>query len=224
MADVTFSLSEGAVHGIVGVNGSGKSTLLKLLQGLYEPASGRVLLDGADIAQFSRGDLSRWIGYVPQESFLITGSIRDNIARFNTDIADNRIVEAARLAGAHDFISALPDGYATEVGEGGGRLSGGQRQRLAMARALVFDPPILLLDEPTAHLDRAAEMELAKVLLGLARERNIVVVSHSHALLGICKNILVMEDGRIAAAGPGADVIRQLGGRPAAAAPVRTAS
>ncbi len=222
--EVSFTLAEGAVHGIIGVNGSGKSTLLKLLQGLYAPMSGSVSLDGADIAQFSRHDLSRWIGYVPQEAFLMSGTIRDNIARFNLDIDDSAIIAAAKLAGAHDFVSALPDGYATEVGEGGGILSGGQRQRLAVARALVFDPPVLLLDEPTAYLDRGAEQALAQVLLDLSRSRNIVTVSHSPALLGICDNILVMADGRITAAGAGPDIMKRLAGKPAPVDQIRTVS
>jgi ABC-type bacteriocin/lantibiotic exporter with double-glycine peptidase domain len=222
--EVTFALGVGGMHGIVGANGSGKSTLLKLLQGLYAPSGGRVLLDGADIAQFSRFDLSRWIGYVPQESFLISGTIRDNIARFNTDIDDAAIISAATLAGAHGFISALPAGYATEVGEAGSILSGGQRQRLAVARALVFDPPVLLLDEPTAHLDRAAEHDLGRVLLDLSANRNIVTVSHSTVLLGACSDILMMTDGKITAAGNAADMLRRLGGVPAPVSPIRTAS
>ena len=145
------------LHAVVGANGSGKTTLLKLLRGLYAPTSGRVLLDGGDMAQFSQADLARWIGYLPQQVQLLSGSIRDNIALADPAIDDAQIIAAARRAGAHDFIMALPDGYATEVGDGGSRFSGGERKRIAIAQVLLRDPPVLLLDEPTADLDRDAE-------------------------------------------------------------------
>lgn len=207
---VNFTLRPGGIHGVVGRSGSGKSTLIKLMQGLYMPESGRVLMDGADISQYARADLSRWIGYAPQETFLLSGSIRDNIARREHADTDAEVVRAARLAGAHEFIVDLPDGYGTDVGEGGSRLSGGQRQRLAIARAIFGDPPILLLDEPTAHLDRPAEEQLRAALLELARDHNVVVVTHSPVLLSACENILVLERGQIAAAGPGADILPRL--------------
>jgi len=200
----------GALHALVGRNGSGKTTLLKLIQGLYRPAEGRVLLDGADVAQFSRAELARWIGYVPQETFLFAASIRDNIAIGHPDADDAAILAAARAAGADEFIVDFPDGYATAVGEGGGRLSAGQRQRIAIARALLCDPPVLLLDEPTASLDREAEEALRNVLAGLARERNVVVVTHSPILLSACNNIVVLDRGRIVMAGPAPEIMPRL--------------
>lgn len=210
LSGVNFTLRPGGLHGIVGRSGSGKSTLIKLMQGLYMPESGRVLIDGADIGQYARADLAKWIGYAPQETFLLSGSIRDNIARREHSDTDSEVVRAARLAGAHEFIVDLPDGYGTEVGEAGSRLSGGQRQRLAIARAVFGDPPVLLLDEPTANIDRPAEEQLREALLGLAGDHNVVVVTHSPVLLGACENILVLERGQIAAAGPGGDILPRL--------------
>ncbi len=210
IGDVSFTLKPGAMHGIVGRSGSGKSTLIKLMQGLYQPDTGRVLIDGGDIGQYARGDLAGWIGYVPQETFLLSGTIRDNIARRDHADPDAEVVRVARLAGAHEFVIDLPDGYGTDVGEAGSRLSGGQRQRLSIARALFGDPPVLLLDEPTANLDRPAEELLRDALLELSRDHNVVIVTHSPVLLAACENILVLERGHVAAAGPGPDILQQL--------------
>lgn len=157
---VTITIKSGGVHALVGRNGSGKTTLLKIIQGLYPPTSGRVLLDDADISQFTRVELARWMGYVPQESVLFAGTVRDNIIHRYPEATDDEIIKAATAAGVHHFIIDLPDGYGTEIGEAGRRLSGGQRQRITVARALVGDPPVLLLDEPSSSLDRQAEQEL----------------------------------------------------------------
>lgn len=210
VSNINFTLRPGALHGIVGRSGSGKSTLIKLMQGLYAPESGRVLIDGADIGQYARTDLAKWVGYAPQETFLLSGTIRDNIARREHPDTDAEVVRAAKLAGAHEFIVDLPEGYGTDVGEAGSRLSGGQRQRLAIARAVFGDPVLLLLDEPTANIDRPAEEQLRASLLELAKDHNVVVVTHSPVLLSACENILVLERGQIAAAGPGADILPRL--------------
>ena len=132
--NVTVSLPAGGIHALVGRNGSGKTTLLKVLQGLYRPTSGRVLLDGADIAQFTRHELADWMGYVPQECVLFAGTIRDNIAHRHADASDEQVIKAATHAGVHHFIIDMPDGYATDIGEAGSRLSGGQRQRIAIGQ------------------------------------------------------------------------------------------
>ncbi len=208
--EVTLRLGPSGLHGIVGPNGSGKTTLLKLLQGLYAPASGRVLLDGADIAQFARSQLAEWIGYVPQECFLFAGSIRDNIAKSDPEASDQDILSAAERAGVHDFVINLPDGYATEIGEAGARLSGGQRQRIAIARALLGNPPVLLLDEPSANLDREATEALGRQLSSLSRDHTIVMVTHGLNLLRVCDSIMALKDGRIALAGRAADVLPQI--------------
>ena len=213
-------LGPNGLHAIIGANGSGKTTLLKLLRGLYAPQAGRVLLDDADLGQFSQRDLSRWIGYLPQHVQLISGTVRDNIALSDPGIDDERVLEAARIACAHDFIVDLPDGYATEMGEAGSRFSGGQRKRIAIAQALLHNPPVLLLDEPTSDLDRAAEQAFIASLKSLAADHTVIVVTHSPALLTQCNGILVMDKGRIAMAGPAAQVLPKLGLVPAAATPL----
>lgn len=202
------------MHGIVGHNGSGKTTLLKMILGLYPPHSGRVLLDGADIAQFTRHQIADWIGYVPQESFLFSGTIRSNIAIMDPNASDEIVLAAAEKAGVHAFVVDLPEGYGTESGEAGTRLSGGQRQRIAIARALLKDPPILLLDEPTGNLDRQAEQALRDQLHILAREHTVVLVTHSPALLAACDSVMVMQSGQVALAGASADVLPKLFNRP----------
>ncbi|MEQ9639870.1 MAG: peptidase domain-containing ABC transporter [Alphaproteobacteria bacterium] len=210
---VSLRLPAGGMNALVGGNGSGKSTLLKVIQGLYQPQAGRVLIDGADVAQFARRQIARFIGYVPQENVLLSGSIRDNIARGRTDVKDEAVIVAARQAGAHDFIVALPNGYATEIGESGLTLSGGQRQRIAIARALVGDPPVLLLDEPSASLDQAGEAHLRDTLRWLAADHTVLLVSHSPMLLEACDNVLVMDQGRLVRGGPSAQVIASLAQR-----------
>ncbi|MGQ0663030.1 MAG: peptidase domain-containing ABC transporter [Pseudomonadota bacterium] len=208
--NVSLKIPAGGMYGLVGRNGSGKTTLLKLMQGLYVPDSGRVLLDGADIAQYTRNELAHWVGYEPQECVLFMGTIRDNIARARPQASDEEVVRAAERAGAHPFIVDLPDGYASQIGEAGGRLSGGQRQRLTIARALVSDPAVLLLDEPTAFLDRYAEQDLKTVLVELAQSRTVVVVTHSAALLQACTAIVALEGGKVLLAGPTAEVLPRL--------------
>ena len=195
------------VHALVGRNGSGKTTLIKLLQGLYAPTDGRVLLSGADLSQFTRTQLARWIGYVPQESTLFAGTLRDNIAVRDPDAPDEDIIAAATLAGAHAQILDLPDGYATEVGEAGTRLSAGQRQRVAIARGLLGNPAVVLMDEPSSNLDREAEDDLRRTIAELGKDRLVIVVTHSPILLGACQSLMAMDKGRIALAGPTEEIL-----------------
>lgn len=197
-------------HALIGPNGSGKTTMLKLMQGLYRPQSGRILLDEADITQFGREDLARAVGYVPQHTFLFAGTIRENIAVGHPEASDQMIVDAAHLAGAHTVISALPDGYGSRIGEGGMDLPGGIRQRIAIARALMGSPKVLLLDEPSGNLDMAATRRLAANLTQIAKDQTVVVVTHSPELLDACDNIIAMDSGRIVAAGPAASVREKL--------------
>jgi ATP-binding cassette subfamily C protein LapB len=199
------------LQAVVGANGSGKSTLLKLLRGLYAPSAGRVLLDGADLQQFGERDLSAWIGLLPQQPRLVSGSIRDNIVLGDGQATDEQIVRAARLAGAYDFIVNLPEGFDTDVGEGGQRFSGGQRKRIAIAQALLRDPPVLLLDEPTSDLDAAAEQALVATLKALAVDHTVIAVTHSAAVLTQCNGIVVLDRGRLAAAGPAREILPRLG-------------
>lgn len=205
------------MHAVVGANGSGKSTLLRVLRGLYPPSAGRVLLDGADLAQFGHADLGRWIGLLNQQPRLIAGSIRDNIALGASVPDDERIVRAARLAGAYDFIVDLPQGFDTDVGEGGQRFSGGQRKRIAIAQVLYNDPPILLLDEPTSDLDSVAEAAFVETLKTLAADHTVLAVTHSTSVLQQCHGILVLDRGRLAAAGPARELLPRLGLAPARA-------
>jgi PrtD family type I secretion system ABC transporter len=205
-----LELPPGGITGILGRNGSGKTTLLKLIMGLYTPDKGRVLLDGADISQFTRDQLATWIGVVPQECVLFAGSIKANIAHGVPGASDETVMAAAQAAGVHQAVVELPDGYGTEIGEAGSRLSAGQRQRISIARALVGDPAVLLLDEPSASLDTQAEQELRNTLSELARTRTVVVVTHSPVLLPACRDLVVMDQGRIALAGSSQEVLAQL--------------
>ena len=202
------------LHAIVGSNGSGKSTLLKLLRGLYAPTEGRVLIDGADIAQFARRDLVQWIGYLPQYVQLLSGSVRDNLALGETGVGDDALVKAATLAQAHDFIVARPDGYGASVGEQGSALSGGERKRIAIAQALIHDAPVLLLDEPTSDLDHGSEQAFVQTLRRLAKDHTVIVVTHSPAVLDACDGVLVMEKGKLVAAGPADAILPKLGMQP----------
>lgn len=210
LSKVSVAFKPGAMTGIVGENGCGKSTLIKAIQGLYPLENGRALLDGEDLRQFGREELAAWIGYAPQEPFLFDSTIRDNIARGREDAPDAAIREAARRAGAEAFITADPDGFAAVVGEGGRRLSPGQRQRIALARALVTDPAVLLLDEPSANLDLNAEAALIETLTELKKDRAVAVVSHSRPVLEACDLIVVMHQGRIAMVGRGEEMIPRL--------------
>lgn len=207
---IKLDIAPGGVTAVMGANGSGKTTLLKLLLGLYTPVSGRVLLDGADIKQFSRKDLARWMGYVPQECVLFNGTVRDNITQTHPDATDDQIVHAARLAQAHDMLVDLPDGYGTLVGESGSLLSGGMRQRIAIARALVGDPPVIVMDEPSGSLDKDAEANLRTTLAELGRTHTIILVTHSPVLLQACANVIIMDHGRIQAAGPTRQVMEAM--------------
>ena len=170
------------------------------------------MLDGADVAQFTRAELAGWCGYVPQECVLFAGTVRDNIAHRIPDASDQEIVHAATLAGVHQLIVDLPDGYGTAIGEAGCKLSAGQRQRIAIARALLGDPPVLLLDEPTSSLDDEAAIRLRGVLGDLAVHRTVVLVTHSKLLLPICRTIVQLERGRVLYCRPAEQVLPPLFG------------
>src|SRR5205807_10668469 len=164
--------------GIVGPSGSGKSTLSKLVQRLYVPESGRVLIDGVDIAMIDVAWLRRQVGVVLQENVLFNRSVRDNIALSDPSFPTERVIAAAKLAGAHDFILELPEGYDTLVGERGSTLSGGQRQRIAIARALIGDPRILIFDEATSALDYESEAIIQCNLAQMCRGRTVFLIAH----------------------------------------------
>jgi ATP-binding cassette subfamily C protein LapB len=210
------------LHAIVGPNGSGKTTLLKIIRGLYPPADGRVMLDGADIHQFTQTELAKRMGYLSQTAQLLSQSVRDNIALSNPAASDELIIKAAQRACAHNFVIDLPDGYATHVGEGARRFSAGQTKRIAIAQALLNDPPVLLFDEPTGELDREAEVQFVQTLRELAKDHTVIVVSHSPYLLSHCQGVMVMNSGKLLAAGPAAQLLPKLGINVASSAPVNT--
>jgi subfamily B ATP-binding cassette protein HlyB/CyaB len=209
--DVSFSCPAGQVVGIVGPSGSGKSTLAKLVQRLYVPEAGRVLIDGIDIAQIDPAWLRRQIGVVPQDSILLGGSIRDNIALVDPATPPDKVIEAASLAGAHDFILQLPGGYDTTVGERGSTLSGGQRQRIAIARALVTDPRILIFDEATSALDYESERVVQNHMAQIARGRTVIIIAHRLSSLRMADRILTVENGRIVEDGSHDELIKANG-------------
>ncbi|XIA62312.1 type I secretion system permease/ATPase [Bradyrhizobium sp. TZ2] len=195
--DINLEVPAGQVIGIVGTSGSGKSTLAKLVQRLYLPETGRVLIDGFDIAQIDPARLRRQLGVVLQDSTLFNCSIRDNIALVDPATPTENVVAAATLAGAHDFILKLPEGYDTIVGERGSSLSGGQRQRIAIARALIADPRILIFDEATSALDYESESIVQKNMAQMARGRTVIIIAHRLSALRLADRVVTIERGRL---------------------------
>jgi subfamily B ATP-binding cassette protein HlyB/CyaB len=195
--DVTFDIPAGQTVGIVGPSGSGKSTFAKLVQRLYVPESGRVLIDGMDLAMADPAWLRRQVGVVLQESVLFNRSVRDNIALADPAIPMERVIAAARLAGAHDFILELPEGYDTIVGERGSTLSGGQRQRIAIARAVIGDPRILIFDEATSALDYESERVIQQNMQAIARGRTVLVIAHRLSTVRAMDRIVTLDGGRV---------------------------
>jgi ATP-binding cassette, subfamily B, bacterial HlyB/CyaB len=210
--DVSFSVSAGQVVGIVGPSGSGKSTVAKLIQRLYIPERGRVLVDGVDLAMVDTSWLRRQIGAVLQENVLFNQSIRDNIALPDPAMPIEQVVEAAKLAGAHDFILELPEGYDTIVGERGASLSGGQRQRIAIARALVTNPRILIFDEATSALDYESERIIQDNMQRIAQGRTVFVIAHRLSTVRRSHRIITIDRGRLVEDGTHDELIKK-GGR-----------
>jgi ATP-binding cassette, subfamily B, bacterial HlyB/CyaB len=209
--DVSFSVRPGQVVGVVGSSGSGKSTIAKLIQRLYVPESGRVLIDGVDLAMVDLAWLRRQTGVVLQENVLFNTTIRENIALSDPAMSMERIIEAAELAGAHDFILELPEGYDTVVGERGSSLSGGQRQRIAIARALITDPRILILDEATSALDYESERAIQQNMKRIAAGRTVFVIAHRLSTVRQADRIIAIERGRLVEDGNHEDLIRSNG-------------
>jgi ATP-binding cassette, subfamily B, bacterial HlyB/CyaB len=210
--DVDFTIPAGQTVGIVGASGSGKSTLAKLVQRLYVPESGRVLVDGVDLAAVDVAWLRRQVGVVLQENVLFNRSIRDNIALADPGMPIERVIVAAKLAGAHEFILELPQGYDTPVGERGASLSGGQRQRIAIARALVMNPRILIFDEATSSLDYESERLIQENMREIARNRTVLIIAHRLSAVRHADRILTIERGRLVEDGSHDDLLRS-GGR-----------
>lgn len=211
LQDVTLDIAPGEIIGIVGRSGSGKSTLTKLVQRLYVPESGRVLIDGVDLALVEPAWLRRQVGVVLQENFLFNRSVRENIALANPGLPMEPIVAAAKLAGAHDFILEMPEGYDTPVGEQGANLSGGQRQRIAIARALVTNPRILILDEATSALDYESERLIQENMSAICQKRTVFIIAHRLSAVRLADRILVVDQGRIVEQGSHDDLLRNGG-------------
>ena len=210
LRDVSFNIHPGERVAILGRNGSGKTTLEKLIAGLYEPGSGTVLLDGIDIRQLDPAELRRNMGYVAQDVNLFFGSLRDNIALGANHATDEMILEAVRLSGLTEFVNQHPMGLAMPVGEHGQLLSGGQRQSVSIARALLNDPPILLMDEPTGAMDHTSEEEFKRNLLQYAAHKTLLVITHRTSLLELVNRIIVIDAGKIVADGPKDQVVEAL--------------
>jgi subfamily B ATP-binding cassette protein HlyB/CyaB len=209
--DISLSVSPGQVIGVVGSSGSGKSTFAKLIQRLYVPESGRVLIDGVDLTMVDLAWLRRQIGVVLQENVLFNCSVRDNIALADPTISMQHVIAAASLAGAHEFILELPEGYDTFVGERGSSLSGGQKQRIAIARTLITNPRILIFDEATSALDYESERTIQENMRQIASGRTVFVIAHRLSTVRYADRIVAIERGRIVEDGTHDELIRSNG-------------
>jgi ATP-binding cassette subfamily B protein len=201
LTDVAFDVPTGTTLGIMGRSGSGKTTITRLMQRLHSDYSGLIKIDGVDVREYDVDHLRRSIGVVLQENFLFSGTIRENIAAAKPDASFDEVVRAARLAGAEEFIDKLPRGYETHIYEGSPNLSGGQRQRLAIARALIVDPRILILDEATSALDAESEAIVNANIARIAAGRTMIIISHRLSALVDADQILVLDQGQVADVG-----------------------
>jgi len=210
LRSITLSVAPGEALGIIGASASGKSTLARVIAGIWPPIGGDVCLDGARLDQLDAEVLGAQIGYLPQDIGLFSGTVGDNIARFDPDADPNDIVKAATRSGAHAMILALPNGYATEIGEGGAALSGGQRQRIGLARALYGDPVLLVLDEPNAHLDAPGEQAVISAIEN-AKENgcSVIVMAHRPSAIALCDRLMVLKDGQTSDYGPRDEVLQR---------------
>ncbi len=207
LPNLDLRVPAGQTLALVGTTGAGKTTLAKLVARFYDPTSGRVTLDGLDLRQISDFDLRRAVVMVTQENFLFNGTVADNIRFGKPDATDAEVVEAARAIGAHGFITALPDGYSTDVANRGGRLSAGQRQLVAFARAFLADPAVLILDEATSSLDVPSERLVQRALRTILAERTAIIIAHRLSTVEIADRVLVLEHGRIIEDGAPDDLI-----------------
>ncbi|MFU8763930.1 MAG: type I secretion system permease/ATPase [Haliea sp.] len=208
--NVSFRIKPGERVAILGRVGSGKSTLQKLAMGLYQPTAGSIMIDGIDLRQLDPSELRSRVGYVPQDVTLFYGSLRDNITLSHANVSDSALVRAAEIANLSDYINRHPKGFDMQVSERGDSLSGGQRKCVALARAVVHDPPILLMDEPTGSMDHSTEVAVKQQLAGYIQGRTWVVVTHRNSLLEMVDRIIVIDNGKLVADGPRDSVVQAL--------------
>ncbi|MAQ71935.1 MAG: type I secretion system permease/ATPase [Alphaproteobacteria bacterium] len=213
LQNLDFMIEPGDHVGVIGAVGSGKTTIERLLLNLYQPESGAVLVDGTDVRQIDPGDLRRNLGGVQQGEQLFYGSVRENITMGHETAPDRAVIRAAELAGVMEFLRDTETGLDTQVGERGEALSGGQRQAVAIARALLYDPPVLVLDEPTASMDPASENRLRKRLEKITEDKTVLLITHKGAMLSIVNKLILIDRGRLVAYGPKDEVISKLQAR-----------
>lgn len=213
LKNINLTIKKGEKVGIIGKIGSGKSTLAKLLLNLYEPSKGSVLVDNTDIRQIDPVDLRRAIGYVPQEPFLFMGSIKDNITIGEQYATDEQVLKASLISGVHDFLGKHEKGYDLIVGERGEGLSGGERQAVTLARAILSNPNILVLDEPTNMMDELSENQFKKKLIEIIKDKTVIIITHKPSLLSLVDRLMVIEDGKIIADGPKEKIIAAFGSK-----------
>ena len=207
LAGVSLTIRPGETVALVGPSGAGKSTIFQLLLRFYDPISGRVSLDGVDLRDMTRAHFRKSIALVPQDPVIFAASARENIRFGRPDASDAEVEDAARAAAAHDFLTALPEGYDTYVGERGIMLSGGQKQRIAIARAILRDAPVLLLDEATSALDAESERAVQQAVTELSADRTTLIVAHRLATVKQADRIVVFEAGQIVAEGTHEDLV-----------------
>jgi ATP-binding cassette subfamily B protein len=207
LEDVDLTIASGRTVALIGHTGSGKTTLAALVPRFYDATAGRVLVDGVDVRDVTRRSLRREVGVISQDPFLFSATVRENIAFGAPDATDEQVVEAARAAQAHEFVDALPDGYETVIGERGITLSGGQRQRLAIARAILIDPRILVLDDATASVDATTEARIREGLAEVMKGRTTIIIAHRLSTIPLADEVVVLEHGRVAARGTQAELL-----------------
>jgi len=211
LRNASFEIKKGEILAIVGPSGAGKSTMVDLLPRFYDPTSGRILIDGHDLREFTVNSLRQLLGIVTQETILFHDTVQNNIAYGLQDVPESRLIEAAQAANAHRFISEMPQGYDTVIGERGVKLSGGQRQRLAIARALLKNPPILILDEATSALDSESEMLVQQAIERLMENRTSFVIAHRLSTILHAHQIIVLDKGRVVQCGTHDELLKQIG-------------
>jgi subfamily B ATP-binding cassette protein MsbA len=211
LRQINLKISPGQRVGVVGPTGSGKSTVVSLIPRFYDASSGRITIDGIDVRDFTLQGLRKQIGFVLQDTLLFHGNIHQNIAYGRPGSTLEEVIEAAKLANAHEFISRMPHSYDTAVGERGTTLSGGQRQRLGIARAILRNAPILILDEPTAALDTESEKVVMEALEQLMKGRTVITIAHRLSTIRTADKIVVLQDGVVAEEGPHEELLQRRG-------------